>query len=141
MRKNGNSKKHRKTQGFLMVRGEGGVRRQGRPLSPYGNATASSGPRGPLAGWCQAADPPGGCWWLLRQPGSAYVYIYMYICICKCNSFLLAFFSHIEVASHGSVASWRGNTDPDQPLMGQMPNCITECDFVPAGEEGTKNMA
>ena len=34
----------------------------------------------------------------------------------------------------------RGNTDPNQPLMGQMPNCITECDFVPAGEEGTKSM-
>ena len=56
--KNGNSKKHRKTQDFLMVRGGGGVRRQGRwPLSsserrelPYGNATTSSRPRGPLAG-------------------------------------------------------------------------------------------
>ena len=26
-----------------------------------------------------------------------------------------------------------GNTDPLQPLMGKMPNCLTECDFVPAG--------
>jgi len=26
-----------------------------------------------------------------------------------------------------------GNTDPNQQLLGQMPNCLTECDFVPPG--------
>ena len=34
--KNGNSKKHRKTQGFLMTRGGGGVLRQGRPPLSFG---------------------------------------------------------------------------------------------------------
>ncbi|CAJ1361405.1 unnamed protein product, partial [Effrenium voratum] len=26
-----------------------------------------------------------------------------------------------------------GNTNPDQPLLGKMPDCLTECDFVPPG--------
>ena len=35
-----------------------------------------------------------------------------------------------------------GNTDPNQQLLGQMPNCLTECDFVPPGwtvEKGCQN--
>ena len=68
MRKNGNSKKHRKTQGFLMTRGGGGVRRQGRqPLSPSERRDAVR------QGHCQLRAP--------RAPGRIYTYVIMYIYI------------------------------------------------------------
>ena len=64
--KHGNSKKHRKTQGFLMVRGGGVFGGRGG-----GPSLLTAMPRPAPGPWPDGAKPPGGCWWLLVAAGAA----------------------------------------------------------------------